>query len=135
MKRVILATVVTCSLMFASTGEELTKQHGCMACHDTVGAKLAPSFAGVGNKHKEIFEDGALASVIRGIKEGSQGRFGQFRQYTMPAYPNIDEKDLNIMANYIVSLAPQALCVVDPGAARGDRGQGQGQGQGTSWTR
>ncbi len=103
MKKLILTTLLASSILLASSGEELTKQNGCMECHNIMGKKAAPAFMGTAKKNLKWYGDEAKANIIKGIKSGSKGKYRQFSDTEMPAYSNISESDLDTIASWILS--------------------------------
>lgn len=87
-------------------GFTLINRIGCTKCHgeDLNGSKLAPTLYEAKNNWKRD----ALINYLRNPQAYSgDERFEEYkRQYKsiMPAYNNIDVKDLGIIADYILSM-------------------------------
>jgi len=102
MKKLILTTLIATTILLANSAQELTKENGCMECHNIMGKKAAPAFMGTAKKNLKWYGDGAKANIIRGIKNGSKGKYRQFADTEMPAYSNISETDLDTIASWIL---------------------------------
>ena len=103
MKKLILTTLLATTILLANSGEELTKQNGCMECHNIMGKKAAPAFMGTAKKNLKWYGDEAKANIIKGIKNGSKGKYRQFANTEMPAYSNMPDSDLETIASWILS--------------------------------
>jgi cytochrome c len=117
--KILLIGILLSSSLFASTAEELINSNGCLSCHAVASKKLAPAFAGIAMRNKR--REGSLAkeTIMNSIKNGSSGKYRMFSNSAMPAYSNLSEAELNIIADYILEQASKA---------RGHGGQGQGRG-------
>ena len=102
MKKIIIAIVFASTLLLSNSGEQLTIQNGCMECHNIMGKKAAPAFMGTAKKNTKWYGDEAKANIIKSIKNGSKGKYRQFSDTEMPAYPNISQTDLETIASWIL---------------------------------
>lgn len=87
-------------------GFALIKQTGCITCHgsDLQGTKMAPALTGL----KEFWTRDKLINYLRNPSSfGTDERFvaykEKYKNIRMPAYSNIDVKDLGKMADYLLS--------------------------------
>ena len=107
LKNIILMVLVG-GLAFAQTPKEILNENGCLSCHAIASKKLAPAFAGIAMKNKRFEGANAKTVIINSIKNGSKGKFRRFSNTEMPAFPSIGEKDLSILADYILSQSSKA---------------------------
>lgn len=88
------------------SGLTLINRIGCTNCHgvDLKGTKLAPNLYGA----KEYWKRDNLINYLRNpLSYSGDERFEAYKEKyktIMPAYNNIDVKDLGIIADYILSL-------------------------------
>ncbi len=104
MKNLFLS-FITISILFsplvAKNAKILLKENGCMRCHNIMGMKLAPPFAGIARMNSGWF--GVSKNIIKdSIKNGSKGRYPMFSNTKMPAFRNLNNEELNILTNWIV---------------------------------
>ena len=126
MKKLILTILVASSVLLANSGEELIKQNGCMECHNIMGKKDAPAFMGTAKKNLKWYGNEAKANIIKGIKNGSKGKYRQFADTQMPAYSNISENDLDTIASWILSeFQKKRATMPNQGQQMGGQGQGR----------
>jgi len=106
MKKIILTlslvAVVATSSLFADSAKEIIEKNGCMSCHNIMGMKDAPPFAGISWRSSRLGSD-AKETLKHSIKNGSQGKYPMFSNTKMPAFSNISEKDLDTLATWILS--------------------------------
>ncbi len=108
MKRVILTLgfIGVFSFALASDAQTILKQNGCMACHNIMGMKSAPAFTGVAMRNLRWANyETAKKNIENSIKNGSKGKYMRFADAQMPPFPNLSQKDLDIISSYILSLA------------------------------
>lgn len=101
MKKLLLPLVGVAALASfqtanAATGEELFNSNPCTACHKVDVKVVGPSLEEVAAKYKG--EEGAVATVAKHIKEGSNGIWGPI---PMPANP-VTEEEATILAEWIL---------------------------------
>ncbi|WP_457747945.1 c-type cytochrome [Sulfurimonas sp.] len=79
-------------------GERLALKYNCLTCHKLNKDLVGPSFAKIANKYK----DDSLY-VQESIKEGSVGRWKNFRGARMPAFRDkIADEDIVILSEWIL---------------------------------
>jgi len=126
MKKLILTIFLASGVLLANSGEELTKQNGCMECHNIMGKKAAPAFMGTAKKNLKWYGDDAKANIIKGIKNGSKGKYRQFADTEMPAYSNISTSDLDTIASWILSeFKKRRATMPNQGQKMGGQGRGR----------
>ncbi|RLA73633.1 MAG: hypothetical protein DRG11_07455 [Epsilonproteobacteria bacterium] len=103
MRKIVLMTIITSGILFANSGEQLTKDNGCMECHNIMGEKLAPAFMGTAKKNIRWFGNKAKQNLIKGIKDGSKGKYGNFQHTAMPAYGHLNTDELDRIATWILA--------------------------------
>jgi cytochrome c len=105
MKRFVLTVFFLTAAASASGGMDLAEKYSCLACHQVRGRKSAPAFRGIANRNLRFNGDSAQNGIIASIKNGSEGKYPNFAGAKMPPYPTIPQKDLEILADWILSLA------------------------------
>jgi glucose/arabinose dehydrogenase/cytochrome c551/c552 len=85
------------------SGEALTRNMDCKACHKKDGASIGPSYLDVSKKYAERAD--AKSYLSQKIKNGGTGVWGEVM---MPAHVDISDKDLNDIVNWILSLGQEA---------------------------
>jgi cytochrome c len=104
MKKIILGLSVVgilVSSVFASdTAAELIAKNNCMSCHNVMGMKDAPPFAGIAWRTSR---NGDKQTLMQSIKNGSHGKYPMFSNTQMPAFKNLSENDLDTLAIWIMS--------------------------------
>ena len=99
----VILTLGSVSL-FASNGEDLVKQNGCMDCHNVVGKKAAPAFRGIARRNTKWHGSAAQENIENSVKNGSSGKYLQFKGSEMPAYGHLSDAELKAMSEWILSL-------------------------------
>ena len=79
-----------------------------MACHAVASKKAAPAFAGIAMRNKRFEGADAKMVIMNSIKNGSSGKYRRFSDSSMPAFSNLSDEELNIIADYILSTSSQA---------------------------
>jgi cytochrome c551/c552 len=74
----------------------------CKACHKEDGISVGPSFKRVAEKYGE--DKTAPAKLSQKIVKGGSGVWGDV---AMAAHPDLQQKDLNQIIQYILSLKPK----------------------------
>lgn len=88
-----------------AAGMALISKSDCKSCHSVNEKVLGPSFTAVAKKYKS--NPGAVALLVKKIKNGGSGRWGDAE---MPAHPALSNNELNSMVRYIMSLGtPQKV--------------------------
>ena len=113
MKKILTITLILTATLFAQSAQNILETNGCFACHAVASKKSAPAFAGIAKRNKRFNADNAQASIINGIKNGSEGKYRHFTG-VMPAFPHLDNESLRTVADYILAQSSKA------------KGQGQG---------
>ena len=123
MKRLIsslaLSAIVTTALFAQDDAQTLITKNNCMSCHNIVGMKDAPPFAGIAKRNTR-WGGNAKANIINSIKNGSQGKYRMFSNTQMPSFKNLSDKDLDTLANWVLSQSSNM-------GGRGRMGMMQGQ--------
>jgi len=109
MKKIILGLVIYGSLAFSSdipiNVEKILNDNNCRSCHNIVGPHKAPPFAGISRRNLRWYGNNAKNVIIKSIKNGSYGKYPPFSDTQMPSFSNLDDNQLEILANWILSLA------------------------------
>ncbi|WP_394790867.1 c-type cytochrome [Rhodoferax sp.] len=82
----------------AAANEALARKNDCMGCHAVAVQLVGPAYKDVAAKYKGDPE--AVAKLVKSIREGSTGVWGQL---AMPAHPKISEADLQKLATWVLS--------------------------------
>lgn len=81
------------------SGDALAKRYGCLGCH-SVGAKLVgPSYQEVAAKYAG--QPDAIDTLVKSIREGGSGRWGDM---AMPPQPAVSQADAKRLAGWIAGL-------------------------------
>ncbi|RKR07886.1 glucose/arabinose dehydrogenase [Maribacter vaceletii] len=88
----------------AVTGKALTQSMDCKACHKEAEASIGPMYIDVAKKYKD--NKNAMTYLQGKMKSGGTGVWGEV---TMPAHPNITSDETSQIAQYILSLANDAV--------------------------
>jgi cytochrome c len=94
------ATAVRSSVDAHATGRRLIEGSDCLACHQLNRKSIGPAYADVARKYHD--DRAATARLVRKIREGGSGVWGQV---TMPAHPALTNEQASAMLAYILSLA------------------------------
>lgn len=84
-----------------SLGEKIALKNRCLGCHGVEIKKVGPSFTDIADKYM-----GNEVQMIESIKSGSRGKWSQGA--VMPAYNTIDEKELEVLSEWILK-TPSSL--------------------------
>ncbi len=100
------------------------EKNGCLTCHAVASKKSAPAFAGIGMKNKRFEGSNAKTAIMNSIKNGSRGKYPMFANSAMPAFKNLSQKELSILADYILEQSAKVQCNCKAKA----HGMGMGRG-------
>jgi len=81
----------------------LAKANQCMACHQVDDRRVGPALRVIAERYAG--SPGALDYLVQSIRNGGRGRWGAI---TMPRQPQVSEADALKLAQWILTLAPQA---------------------------
>ena len=96
------------SCLFANSAQTILDDNGCLACHAIASKKMAPAFAGIGKRNKRFEGANAKTVIMNSIKNGSKGKYRHFANSSMPKFPNLSQKELSTVANFILSQSSKA---------------------------
>lgn len=94
-----------------AAGYALTQIMDCKSCHKENSASIGPSFVRVAEKYAQ--DKKASAYLAQKIVKGGSGVWGDV---VMSAHPDIPQKDLNQIVQYILSLKPKKAQSLKPKA-------------------
>jgi len=83
----------------AHANEALLKKYNCLACHAIDKKVVGPAYKDVAKKYKG--QKDAAAKLVKKVKQGGSGVWGQV---PMPPNPSVPDADLKKMVKYILSL-------------------------------
>jgi cytochrome c len=84
----------------AQASEEMAKKYNCLACHQTDKKLVGPSYQEVAAKYKGQAD--AQALLVKKVKEGGVGVWGQI---PMPPNPTVPDADLTALVSWILEMA------------------------------
>lgn len=82
-------------------GRYWMEKSDCMTCHEADRQTVGPSFAQIAQKYPK--EKTAIEYLVRRVKEGGSGVWGST---LMTPHPNLEEREIREMLNYIFTLKP-----------------------------
>lgn len=83
----------------AQSAEELAKAKNCLACHQVDKTLVGPSYKEIAAKYAG--QKDAAAKLATKIRAGGVGVWGQV---PMPANPQVNEKEAETLARWVLSL-------------------------------
>tara|TARA_S200000501_G_C20842028_1_gene752055 strand:+ start:286 stop:600 length:315 start_codon:yes stop_codon:yes gene_type:complete len=87
---------------YALNGAELAVKNACLSCHNVERhSKSAPSYKKISEKYKN--QNNSLKYIMGKIRSGGKGVWNGSRA-GMPAFPKIEDQELKILAEWILSL-------------------------------
>jgi len=90
------------ALAFASgaqANEALAKTSGCLACHTVDKKLIGPSYKDIADKYRK--DKGAEANLIKKVKEGGKGNWGDI---PMPPNAHVKDPDIKAIVQWILTL-------------------------------
>ena len=75
----------------------LAKKHNCLACHATATKLVGPAYQDVAAKYAG--EQGAADTLVKSIRNGSAGKWGDL---AMPPHPGLSEADAKKLAVWVL---------------------------------
>ena len=113
MKKVIitmsLTTLLATFAVATDSAKVLIEKNGCMSCHNIMGMKKAPPFAGISWRNSRASES-AKAILKNSIKNGSHGKYPMFSKTKMPAFSHLSDKELDTLAKWVLSQSQNMMC-------------------------
>lgn len=94
---------------FAHEGQRLMAKNDCYTCHKNTEDEVGPSFQRIAQKYPNTPPN--VAYLTAKIKKGSTGTWGSG---TMNAHPQLGEKELVAMVNYVFTLKPKTPTPATP---------------------
>lgn len=111
MTKLILALIafgLLSTSLLAKNAETLIQENQCMNCHNIRGMKSAPPFSGIARMNSHWYGT-SKTNIKNSIKNGSQGKYPMFSNTKMPSYKNLSNKELNILAEWIISQGSKGM--------------------------
>ena len=81
----------------AGDGAALMKKSDCFTCHSVKNKIVGPAYIEVAKKYKG--DKGAVARLVKKVKEGGTGVWGQV---PMAAHPDLKDGDLRAMLQWVL---------------------------------
>lgn len=80
-----------------SPAEKLAIKHRCLGCHGVEKKKAGPSFKDIAKKYENAKDE-----MIKSIKSGSKDSWKNSNGAHMPAFNNINDKELELLSEWIL---------------------------------
>lgn len=96
-----LSAVPAQAAVDAARAQTIANQNACMGCHAVDRKLVGPAFKDVAAKYKG--DVGAEAKLIKKVREGGMGNWGQI---PMPANPKVSDADLKTVIDWVLAGAP-----------------------------
>ncbi|MEO6287630.1 MAG: PQQ-dependent sugar dehydrogenase [Dyadobacter sp.] len=115
---------VDASTQFA-VAQVLMGKSDCKVCHQPNTKSVGPSFADISNKYKG--QSGALDKLVKKVREGGSGVWGEV---AMAAHPSLPVADVDVIVKYILNSTDKTLSTLavkgdyTPDIPKGDNGKG-----------
>lgn len=88
-------------------GYQLIAQNDCKTCHNTYLKTIGPAYMEVAKKYKNTPTNASM--LVEKVKLGGSGVWGE---QLMNAHPNVPEKDIQVMVEYILNLDAEEEAVM-----------------------
>lgn len=111
MKKLTLGLIIVgllASSLVAKSAETLIEENKCMDCHNIIGMKYAPPFSGIAKMNSGWFSN-SKSSIKDSIQNGSQGKYPMFSSTKMPAYTNLNDKELDTLVNWTLDQGSKGM--------------------------
>lgn len=102
-----LITAATVSLFAGDSAQVLIEKNKCMSCHNIMGMKDAPPFAGIAHRNSRM--GNAKATIENSIQNGSKGKYPMFSDIQMPAFNKLSKEDLNTLSEWVLSQSSKMM--------------------------
>ncbi|MGH7119695.1 MAG: c-type cytochrome [Acetobacteraceae bacterium] len=80
-------------------GEQLFKKNDCVTCHAIDQTVVGPSYQAVAKKYAG--QKDAVETLVKAVKDGHVGTWGQV---PMPPHPNLSDKTIKTIVEWILTL-------------------------------
>jgi cytochrome c len=81
----------------AAANDALAKKNECFACHSAANKVVGPAYRDVASRYAS--QSGAEDQLVKSIREGSSGRWGDI---PMPPHPKLSDADAHRLAKWIL---------------------------------
>jgi cytochrome c len=81
----------------ALANQALAGKYSCLACHAAATKLVGPAYKDVAAKYKD--DKDAVATLVKSIRNGGSGRWGDM---AMPPQPQVSEADAKKLAEWIL---------------------------------
>ena len=104
MRRNGRATALALALLLGATtapafaNQALASKYSCLACHAAATKLVGPAYKDVAAKYKD--DKGAVDTLVKSIRNGGSGRWGDL---AMPPQPQVPEADAKKLAEWILN--------------------------------
>jgi cytochrome c len=93
-----LAALMLAPLAQAQDAAKLAQDKACLSCHQVDKKLVGPSFKEIAAKYRA--DKGANATLVKAVRAGSQGKWGQV---PMPPNASVSEKEAQLLVKWIMS--------------------------------
>ncbi|MBP6020852.1 MAG: c-type cytochrome [Burkholderiaceae bacterium] len=83
-----------------TAGLQLARANNCLACHQVDQKRVGPAFTVIAERFAG--NEGAAAHLAQSIRKGSRGQWGPV---PMPAQPQVNDANAQLIAAWILSLS------------------------------
>ncbi len=93
----LLAVLMTAFTSDSLASNALAKKNDCLGCHAAAAKLVGPAYQEVAEKYAG--QPDAIAMLVKSIRNGSVGKWGDI---PMPAHPKLSEADAKRLATWIL---------------------------------
>ncbi|WP_256354116.1 MULTISPECIES: c-type cytochrome [unclassified Variovorax] len=94
---IALALLLGAATAPALANQALASKYSCLACHAAATKLVGPAYKDVAAKYKD--DNDAVATLVKSIRNGGSGRWGDM---AMPPQPQVSEADAKKLAEWIL---------------------------------
>ena len=95
----VFTPLVSFAAVDAAQAEAMAKKHNCLQCHSADKKILGPAYKEVAKKYKG--NKGAKAMLVKNVKAGSKGTWGQI---PMPPNDKLSDAEAATLVEWILSM-------------------------------
>ena len=102
-----LISAASVALFAGDSAQVLIEKNNCMSCHNIMGMKDAPPFAGIAHRNSRM--GNAKKTIEDSIKNGSKGKYPMFSNTRMPAFSHLNKEELNTLSKWVLSQSSKMM--------------------------
>ena len=84
-------------------GREVIANSDCLGCHAETHRIAGPAWAEVAQRYRGKLQEEVIVSLVNGIRDGSQGKWGQI---PMTPHPQLSDAEIREAVTYILKVEP-----------------------------